>query len=58
MVKTKALISSGVWFPTIDRLVEKRVGESSECQAIGCKQSYEPLKPSVKRQRFYYSLSR
>lgn len=46
VVKTKALIRSRVWFPGIDKMVERAVASCPLCQCSGNKVTYEPLKPS------------
>ena len=45
-VKTKALIRSRVWFPSIDTRVEQIIGKCAICQANEGKQHFEPLRPS------------
>ncbi len=46
IVKTKALIRSRVWFPGIDRMVEKRVSECIPCQATTKTEHFQPMVPS------------
>lgn len=46
MVKTKALIRSKVWFPEIDRMVEREVKSCLECQIRDTAVVFEPLRPS------------
>ena len=46
IVKTKALIRTRLWFPGIDRHVERAVRVCPECQACAKRRFYEPLRPS------------
>ena len=50
IVKAKALIRSRVWYPGIDKQVERTVRTCRECQANTDRQSFEPLKPSELQQ--------
>ena len=47
IIKTKTLLRSKVWFPDMDKLVEKEVGNCLSCQATVYQHGREPLKMSV-----------
>ncbi len=46
IVKTKQLICEKVWFPGIDRLVERRIETCIPCQAVMPTNNREPLEMS------------
>ena len=46
VVKTKALIRARVWFPGIDKRVE-RIAHCHLCQTVATKQTFEPLRASA-----------
>jgi hypothetical protein len=57
IVKSKALVRAHVWFPGLDKLVEKRVQQCRSCQAIGHKPQFEPMQPSNMPERVWQELS-
>lgn len=46
IVKTKQLIHEKVWFPGIDRLVERRIETCNPCQSVVPTNNREPLEMS------------
>ena len=46
VVKTKSLMRSKIWFPGIDKMVERAVASCYECQVGDTKRTYEALRPS------------
>ena len=59
IVKTKSLLRESLWFPGIDRLVEREVSNCVPCQAAthGKKPVLEPLKMSEMPERAWTELS-
>ena len=47
IVRTKQLLRAHVWFPGIDRMVEKHVGKCLACQATTTCHTREPLQMTV-----------
>jgi hypothetical protein len=46
VVKTKALIRSKIWFPSMNRIIEELIRSCVICQADGSKTQVAPLRPS------------
>jgi len=57
IVKTKAFLRTKVWFPGIDLLVEKHIGNCTACQIVTDTKRPEPLKMSPLPSRVWTELS-